>query len=460
LLALQTSDSVVRVTMILRRRASRPRPKGALLAAAAALGAAVPGGGCAQIAGLSDHQLYPVVQVAAGADHACVLMHSGDVWCWGANDTGQLGHRTTNGGADCTTQCPAALVATLPAAAQISAGLGFTCATLVDGHVACCGKNQTGELGRSTGTMQCGAMPCDPVPAPVVGVSNAVQVSAGAGYACARISDGSVWCWGDNGYGQLGTGTVAPGPVAAAPAKGIASALDVSTSLVGDNTCAVRKDGTVWCWGRNEFGGIGRPPATSDPMCTTMMQPCSPDPSPVGGISGAVTVHAGCFGGCAGLAGGAFSCWGNDGIGCLGTKPQVTDTNLAPAPVVAAAGLTMLDLRSTTTCGADGAGKAWCWGQYGYGALGAMEKGLAPEMCSQASCLHTGQDVGLAGVTQIAAGGVLGVALESNGTVWAWGLNQSGQLGHPPGTLKDAKCQADMKSWCNGVPARVQTLPP
>src|ERR1700679_1555336 len=61
------------------------------------------GPGCAQIAGLTDHQPYPITQVAAGLDHACVLTLAGTVWCWGANDTGQLGRRETDAGAACTT---------------------------------------------------------------------------------------------------------------------------------------------------------------------------------------------------------------------------------------------------------------------------------------------------------------------------------------------------------------------
>ena len=80
-----------------------------------------PGSGCAQIAGLTDHQPYPLTQVA-GLDHACVLTLGGAVWCWGANDTGQLGRRDVDGGAPCTTACPPGAVQGISGAVGVAAG--------------------------------------------------------------------------------------------------------------------------------------------------------------------------------------------------------------------------------------------------------------------------------------------------------------------------------------------------
>src|SRR5271166_1025691 len=107
--------------MLHRRRGLDRALRGAPRVAAAALFVTVLGAGCAQIAGLTDHEAYPpngIVQITGGADHACALTRSGDVWCWGANDMGQLG-RT------CNTPCGAGQVVEVSGAVQISAGSSF-----------------------------------------------------------------------------------------------------------------------------------------------------------------------------------------------------------------------------------------------------------------------------------------------------------------------------------------------
>jgi alpha-tubulin suppressor-like RCC1 family protein len=390
-------------------------------------------------------------------------MRTGDVWCWGANGSGQLGHRTNDGGADCTIACPAGPVQNLGQAVQVSAGTGFTCAAIADGSVSCWGVNDRGQLGRPT-TMTCASgLACDPFPGQVMGVSNVAQVSAGTGYACAPTRTGSVLCWGDDNYGQLGTGSASSLAVPPTPVKVFNGAVDVATSLYGDSTCGVKSDGTVWCWGRNDYGALGVAPQPTDPMCAMPPKPCLATPTPVAGIAGVAPVLAGCMGSCVALSAGGFDCWGYDGEGCLGAKtvgPMYI--NLPPTSVVAAANLTAIDMRYTTTCGLDASGHAWCWGEWGWGALGQAEKGLAPDSCDNIPCLHQGHDVGLTGVTQLAVGARLGIALLTNGTVWAWGLNDGGQLGHPPGKGGDAKCPADTSQThlCNATPAAVSGLPP
>jgi alpha-tubulin suppressor-like RCC1 family protein len=428
------------------------------------IGALAAGGllaACAQIAGLSDHQPYPVTQITAGADHACLLMIGGDVWCWGDNTYGQLGHRTQDGGA-CTTACPAAPVEGISGATQISAGVEFTCAVIAGGSVQCWGRNDTSQLGRTVSTT-CGTMApmvsCDDTPAAASAVSGAVQVTAGAGYACARLGSGGVVCWGDNSHGQLGTGSFTPAPAAVA-VKSVEGAVDVSASLVGPTTCAAASAG-VWCWGLNAQGGAGHPPGTENDQMSTDKLQCAPTPTSVPGTQGAVAVRAGDDGACAQLAAGGYTCWGYDGLGALGTKaPPDAGVPVTPGPLTVLASAQDLDLRADHACAVDGNGAAWCWGESGLGALGT-ENGTLGVPCDQGRlCQRKAQAVGLASVSRIAVGAALSVALLSDGTVQAWGMNDTGQLGHRPRSDGDGQCPADAGDLCNGTPNRVTGPPP
>jgi alpha-tubulin suppressor-like RCC1 family protein len=415
--------------------------------------------GCAQIAGLTDHEPYPpdassqhaILEVTAGVSHACALTRTGDVWCWGANDSGQLGHRT------CTTKCPAGKVEGVTSAIHVSAGNGFTCAVLGTGAVHCWGRNAARELGRPT-TTTCGMNACDPVPDAVIGVSGAAQVSAGGKYACARTSAQEVFCWGDNTYGQLGTGDMMA-PASPKPVAGFGKAVDVSAALVGANTCAVASTGSVWCWGMNTYGGTGHMPGMGDVMSTDN-QPCSPSPALVQNLASASSVDTGDLGACAKLVSGDFWCWGYDGLGCLGrsdsTSPPVA---LPPAPVVILQHLALFSMRYSHACGVDAAGSAWCWGQSGIGALGPEK--TAPAACDQmVACQRQAQDTGLGSVAAIETGLGLTVALRDDGTVFTWGEDDVGQLGHALGASADAGCPADPKVVCDSKPTEVQGLPP
>jgi alpha-tubulin suppressor-like RCC1 family protein len=133
--------------------------------------------------------------VAAGADHACALDDSGEVWCWGRGTEGQLGTGET---ADAPTPLN---VLTLSSARNVATGGAHSCAITADRTVTCWGANDDGQLG--DGTTETSA-----APRPVPGLTDAEQLSAGASHTCARRTDGTVWCWGGNFAGQLGDGVL------------------------------------------------------------------------------------------------------------------------------------------------------------------------------------------------------------------------------------------------------------
>jgi alpha-tubulin suppressor-like RCC1 family protein len=130
--------------------------------------------------------------VAAGVTHTCAVTEAGATYCWGYGDQGQAGMPYW----DPLVPAPL-LVAGLPSATSVVAGDRHNCARLADGTVRCWGDNGflqlgTGEVGNSE------------VPLAIPGLSNVSSVGSGSYHICARLSDNSVRCWGQNYYGELG----------------------------------------------------------------------------------------------------------------------------------------------------------------------------------------------------------------------------------------------------------------
>ena len=143
-------------------------------------------------------------QIVAGGSHTCAVTENRDVWCWGANYSGQIGDGAASG-----SSVPRRL--DLANVLELSAGMSHTCALVGDGSVWCWGANADGQLG--DGTRQNRS-----VPTRVADLEEVVEITAGMAHSCARTLDGRVRCWGSNSAGQLGDGSFdsTPAPVAAA----------------------------------------------------------------------------------------------------------------------------------------------------------------------------------------------------------------------------------------------------
>lgn len=146
-------------------------------------------------------------------EHTCGITSSGDAYCWGRNDAGELGDGQVSIHAATPTRVQSAV-----AWAWISGGLNHTCAVAVDGAAYCWGSNSAGQLG--DGNLGTGS----PVPVPVVGGLRFIRISAGALHTCAVTATGDVYCWGRDNEGQLGDGINVrqdrdrPAPVVGTPA--------------------------------------------------------------------------------------------------------------------------------------------------------------------------------------------------------------------------------------------------
>ncbi len=189
-------------------------------------------------------------QVTAGGEHTCALIVDGTVKCWGADESGQLGDGST-GDAD-NRRLTAVAVSSVTNATQIAAGQRHTCALIADGTVKCWGNNTSGQIGDGTiGDASNHRL----TPVTVVGITNAVQITAGVSNTCAQLLDGSIQCWGDNEYGQVGDGSIFQPRLAPVNVVGVTDGLNTETGY--RHTCSLLKDHSLTCWGWDYFGQLG-----------------------------------------------------------------------------------------------------------------------------------------------------------------------------------------------------------
>ncbi len=191
------------------------------------------------------------ITAVAATDHASIALRSdGTVWTFGFNWLGQLGRTETSGSTFTPTQVPE-----LTGIISVAAGKHHVAALRSDGTVWTFGSNMSGELGWPTST---NSLQPNPTPRMVENLSNIVAVTAGTHYTAALRSDGTVWTFGSNTFGQLGpntnVGTSRPSwyPVQVPELTGI-----TSISAGGAHTLALRADGTVLGFGGNLTGQLG-----------------------------------------------------------------------------------------------------------------------------------------------------------------------------------------------------------
>ncbi len=165
--------------------------------------------------------------VAAPRESAAGAAPAAALWAWGHNDSGQLGDGTTT-----DSSVPVQVIG-LTGVTFAKSGLYHTVAAREDGTVWGWGNNEYGQLGGAT-TATCGdeAEPCSPTPILIDGVSSAIAVSAGYGHSLALTSDGTVWAWGRNAWGQLGDGTTT-GSTLPVPVTGVSGVTGLAHVYVG-----------------------------------------------------------------------------------------------------------------------------------------------------------------------------------------------------------------------------------
>ena len=304
----------------------------------------------------------------------------------------------------------AASATSLAATPQISAGSRHTVALNSDGTVWAWGENSYGQCGISTDYSKSG----ENIPVKVSILSNVTAVAGGGYHSLALKSDGTVWAWGGSDYySQLGNGTTGSSPT---PVQ--VSSLSSVTAIAGgmDHCLALKSDGTVWAWGYNSNGQLG------DGTTTNRNTPVQ-----VSGLSDVVAIAGGGYHSLALKSDGTVWAWGSNNHGQVGdggtsgsgvyrTTP-VQVFNLSKVTVIAGGEYHSLAMKSD--------GTVWFWGE-DYGPTGTTYVSTStPVQVSSPT-----------NVTAIAGGKAHSLALKSDGTVLAWGSNKFGKLGN--GTYTDA----------------------
>jgi alpha-tubulin suppressor-like RCC1 family protein len=219
----------------------------------------------------------------------------------------------------------------------------------------------------------------------------------GRRFMCSVKYDGTLWCSGANGQGQLGIGassaTLTDHPVQVRDMNGAPLTDVVSVGAGYDFACAVKMDGTVWCWGEDGAGQLGSgvafptPPATAPPI-PWAVQVITTNDEP---LTGAAKVVGGDDSACALLHTGGVVCWGEDNHGQLGD--QTTVTRSKAASVSGLAGVAELAIGEEVACARTTTNNVYCWGNQKHGALfdGSTTDHLQPVMIANAASFATGK---------------------------------------------------------------------
>jgi alpha-tubulin suppressor-like RCC1 family protein len=377
------------------------------------------------------------VSIAAGDEHTCALLNTGEIRCWGSSLYGQLGYGNTAsiGDNELPTSVPGV---TLGAAAQgqavaVVAGAHHTCALLATGRVRCWGQNSSGQLGRANTSSIYGSLlaPYDPQfgadPVEFPDGRHAVSLTAGRDHTCAVLDDGLVSCWGEGSSGQLGYGNTADIGDNEAPSAAGTVVLDhpaISVSAGNLHTCAILDTGATRCWGSGNDGRLGRG------NTSTVLNPTYVNPISLG--NEVIAIESGRSHTCARLADGGIRCWGAGSFGRLGygntdsigddelpSSVAELDLGVSPYPTALASG-------DAHTCALISNGEVRCWGandfgQLGYGNTNAVGDDEDP---STAGAVALGNEA-----KAIAAGASHTCAVLVNGLVRCWGNGGSGRLG-------------------------------
>ena len=348
-------------------------------------------------------------RLAAGGEHTCALLPlaSGMVSCWGRNDKGQLGNGRL-GGSSSVQGTVSNLVGSNVLAIALTSGRDHTCALMSNGVVNCWGLNRWGALGNGTTTDS-------PVPVTVNNLGDKLAlptaIAAGSYHTCALLLTGTVRCWGQNLYSQLGNGqrNAASEPVTVTDLGGQATAIAAGSF----HTCALLTTGDVRCWGLGWRGQLGNDTTTN----------ISPVPVTVIDLGGQATaIAAGANHTCALLTTGAVRCWGENNRGQLGNN---TNTN-SSVPVTVDLGKVQaikIAANNAQTCAKMSNGVLRCWGGNSKGQLGNGTT-FGSSLPVTVSDLE-----GLIQATEVTVGFLHTCAFLLNGEVRCWGENNQGQLG-------------------------------
>ena len=345
-------------------------------------------------------------QFDVGYDHTCAIDESGAAYCWGKNDSGQLGFNSTS-----NRTAPMAVAGGLHFR-RVTAGNNVTCALTTSNTPYCWGSNSFAALGDGTTTYRL-------VPTPVGGGFKFSDISTGGQTTCALDQTGAAYCWGENSItGKLGLGST-PAPdtcpsigngdfgCSKAPIAVSGGLVFASISTSNGHSCGLQANGNLYCWGFSpNFGGPGNTGA---------------DPAPVLVSNGLVfsEVSASDQHTCGLVAPTSVYCWGNESQWGLIGNGFTNQTEVKPVLLI---GLTAQHIvaRGLGSCATTTDGRGLCWGYNDEGGIGDGTTAVRTTPTALSTTLV---------FTAIRTSGRDACGLIANGQLYCWGENIWGELG-------------------------------
>ncbi len=325
-------------------------------------------------------------------------MTTPQLWGWGYNALGRLGDGTTT-----SRLSPVTTAGGGTNWKQVACAYSGASAIKTDGTLWGWGSNLFGQLGDGTTSNRSS-------PVTVAGSgTNWKQVARGENHTAAIKTDGTLWAWGKNGNGTVGDGTISHRSSPVTTAGGGTNWKQVEAG--SNHTAAIKTDGTLWTWGSNIVGALGNGTTTarSSPGTTA------------GGGTNWKQVATGYYSSMAIKTDGTLWTWGNNDSGQLGDG---TTTSRSSPGTTAGGGTNWKQVEAgefNHTVAIKTDGTLWGWGLNGSGQLG---DGATSNRSSPVTVAGGGTNW-----KQVAAGSIYTAAIKTDGTLWTWGYNQYGQLG-------------------------------
>ncbi|GEC93678.1 RCC1 domain-containing protein [Brevibacillus brevis] len=370
-----------------------------------------------------------IVAIATGAGHSLVLDDQGDIWGWGDSYYGQVGNWADleGKGEEWHILRPTKAKHRVDGAVSLSAGINFSTALTKEGDVFSWGSNQNLALGFLPIELE-----TNPIPEKLKEISDVKQVVASYARTTVRKSDGTVWVWGSRVWGQqlddpgttqesykefekrlaeyraaLSTWGEKSMYEYIVQVKGVDRVVSIADGF--SHTLALKEDGTVWSWGQESRGQLGNGSTNHNLL-----------PTKVKGLENVTAIAAGfSLHNLAVKKDGTVWAWGNNNYGQLGDG---TKTNrFLPVQVKGLTDVVSVAVGNEQSFAIKKDGSVWAWGRNTQGRLGlgtnTMENMIPAKV------------VGLTDVIAISSGYHHVLALKKDGTVWSWGVNESGQIG-------------------------------
>ncbi len=403
-------------------------------------------------------------QIASSNNHTCAISYDYRAYCWGYNGNGQLGIGNIT-----DSNVPVRVIDTGVMTGKniksIAVGSSHTCAITFDGQLYCWGANTSGQLGNTSNTDS--SVPVSPTNTalPLLG-KTIISVAAGISHTCVLASDGLVSCWGSGTYGQLGDNTLVTKnyPVAVNMVNGTSALYGktvLSIAVGGYHTCVIASDSLVYCWGYNVNGQVGFndtnnkqvPVAVNMVSGTSALYGKTVRKITANGVSEAgATIGYGHT--CVIASDSLPYCWGYNAKGQIGNNAvanRLAPTAVNVAGVLASKTVLSIAANSQSTCVIASDSKPYCWG---YNNVSQLGNGNTTDSLVPIQSTSAVPSDGSTAIS-VSSGSYNSCLIASNYQSYCWGLNTNGQIGDGSNVNKST---ATLVSTTNIIGAPAATI--